>query len=223
LLTWAAITSNVLPWWPRAVRTCSAGGGPGSASSGGAVRCTPQPGPELGAAARPPAGSCHRPASGRADRGANGSVPPPRATSWVCFVPSAPFSSIVTPIPFPPPVFQAPKLAPPCLERSLNVGYMTSDAMTSIRSTPFRLFGLDALHDVGDVLRVALCRTRPRSDGGNLPFTQTTFGSILPLNPASLAKSPSLVKVGSLDLSRSACFIQPAGRRIRRIRRPLQC
>ena len=28
--------------------------------------------------------------------GRMGSVPPPRATSWVCFVPSAPFSSIVT-------------------------------------------------------------------------------------------------------------------------------
>jgi hypothetical protein len=87
---------------------------------------------------------------------------------------------------------------------TLSGGYMTTDAMTSIRSTPLRLFGLDAFHDVGDVLRVALRRTRPRSDGGNLPFTQTTFDSILPLNPASLAKSPSLVKVGSLDLSRSA-------------------
>ena len=53
----------------------------------------------------------------------------------------------------------------------------------------------------------AVCRTKPRSDGGNLRFTQTTFGSILPINPASLAKSPSLVKVGSLDLSCSACFI----------------
>jgi len=69
----------------------------------------------------------------------------------------------------------------------------------------------------------AMCRTRLQSDSGNLHITQTTFGSNLPLDPASFAKSPSLVEVSSLDPSGSACFIQPAGCRVRWIRRPLEC
>jgi len=78
---------------PIAVCACpSAGGGTGSASSGGAARYTPRPGPEPGAAARSPAGSCSVRPSGSSIEW--GSLPPPRATSWVCFVPSAPLSSI---------------------------------------------------------------------------------------------------------------------------------
>jgi len=39
LRTWAAITSNVLPWWPRAVRTCPASIDTVIVSEGGTVRC----------------------------------------------------------------------------------------------------------------------------------------------------------------------------------------
>jgi hypothetical protein len=67
----------------------------------------------------PPAGSCRRPASGRADRGANrgrcrhlGQLRRSASSHQRRSARSSPA------IPSPPPVFQASKLAPPCLGRS---------------------------------------------------------------------------------------------------------
>jgi hypothetical protein len=91
----------------------SAGEGSGSASSGGAVRCTPRPGPEPGAAARPRAASCYRSASGRADRASNrgrchhGQLPGSASFHWHRSVRSSPA------IPFPPPVFHTPRFTTP--------------------------------------------------------------------------------------------------------------
>ena len=101
---WHGVRTMPTPWHARDVSPVAALASSSASSPfhGRRCRCTP--------ASKVLPSSSVRPSG---SRGEWESVSPPRATSWFCFVPSGCSARSSPAIPSPPPVFQAPKLAPP--------------------------------------------------------------------------------------------------------------